>query len=226
MDFAEQQALLTELLGDPNTSTDDMFPLARRKAALNRGEIHFLRDSHCVSEYATGVVADHEIALPADWLETFCLIIDDDVIDGKREIDLHQWEQYEAHNSNDPFYYIWTYSGTKKMKFLASSAVNGKTYELYYFKKQETALDGDADESIIPDEYREGPVYWAAQWLLKQIGKMGLSQMHKGEYDRLSGEAAFQAEKEHRKENRPNPDLGPGKTNTGGYRQGDNGYAG
>ena len=226
MNFLEQQAMLSELCGDPNTSVSDMFPLARRKAALNRGDIQFCKDSHCIKEYATGVVASNEIAVPSGWLETFCLVIDDDVIDGKREIDLHQWERYESHNAGDPFYYMWTFSGTKKMKFLSSSAVNGKTYELYYFKKQTTALDADSDESIISDEYREGPVYYAAQWLLKQIGKSELAALHRGEYDRLGGEAAFVSEKENLKENRPNPDMGPQGSDKGGYKVGDGGYLG
>lgn len=225
MDFQEQQALLSELLGDPNTSSDDMFPLARRKKALNRGDIHFCKDSHCVREYATGTVASSKIAVPSGWLETYCLIIDDDVIDGWRQIDLHEWERYEDHNSTDPFYYIWEYSGTKEMRFLASSGVNGKTYELYYFRMQTTALSANPDESIIPDEYREAPVYWAAFWLLKQIGKEKLSAINKAEYDRLVAEATIKTEKEYLKENRPAPDLGDGVT-FGGYSQGDGGYLG
>lgn len=225
MDFQEQQALLSELLGDPNTSSDDAFPLARRKAALNRGDIHFCKDSHCVREYASGTVASYEIDIPSGWLETFCLIIDDDVIDDWRQIDLHQWERYENHGGDEPFYYIWEYSGTKKMKFLSSSGVNGKTYELYYFRKQTTALANDADESIIPDEYREGPVYWAAQWLLKQIGKTKQSKDCKVEYDRLVAEAAVKTEKEYLKENRPHPDIGDAPV-FGGYKQGDGGHFG
>jgi len=223
MDFAEQQALLSELLGDSNTSTDDAFPLARRKAALNRGDIHFCKDSHCIREYATGAIADLELDVPAGWLETFCLIINDEVIDGRREIDLHQWERYEKNGSTEPFYYMWEYSGDKKMKFLTNSGVNGETYKLYYFRKQTTALSADADESIIPDEYREGPVYHAASWLLKQISKTELSAQCKMDYDRLVAEVTIKTEKEYLKENRPHPDLGTVPIN-GGYRQGDGGH--
>jgi len=224
MDFLEQQTLLSELLGDPNTSTDDQWPLARRKAALNRGDISFCKDSHCVREYATGVVASSEIALPSGWLETFCLIINDVVIDNAREIDLHEWERYESNGADDPFYYIWEYSGTKKMKFLAGSGVNGQTYELYYFRKQTTALSADADESIIPDEYREAPVYWAAAWLLNQAGLTDLADRYRVEYDRLVIEAQLKTEKEYKKENRPFPDMGKDAEDTGGYAQGDGGY--
>ena len=226
MNFNEQQAMLSELLGDSNTSTADMFPLARRKAALNRGDINFCKDTKCIKEYASGVVASNEISVPAGWLDTFCLIIDDDVIDSQRQIDLHQWERYEDHNSNDPFYYMWEYSGTKKMEFLASSGVNGKTYELYYFRKQTTALDADGDESIIPDEYREAPVYWAASWLMKQIGKSEQSNDFKKDYYGLVAEATMKSEKEYLKENRPNPDLGPQTSDRGGYKAGDGGYPG
>jgi hypothetical protein len=223
MDFAEQQSLLSELLGDPNTSSDDQWPLARRKAALNRGDIQFCKDSHCVREYATGVIASSELTIPSGWLETFCLIIDNEVIDNAKEIDLHEWEKYYAHGSDDPYYYMWEYSGTRKLKFLAGSGVNGKTYELYFFRKQTTALSADADESIIPDEYREAPVYYAANWLLKQAGLTELATQNRGEYDRLVAEATLKTEKEYKKENRPFPDLGGG-AGGGGYAQGDGGH--
>jgi hypothetical protein len=225
MDFAEQQALLSELLGDPNTSSDDQWPLARRKAALNRGDIHFCKDSHCVREYATGAIAAYELAVPSGWLETFCLIINNVVIDNVREIDLHEWEVYEVNGSDDPFYYIWEESGVRKMKFLSGSGVNGQTYKLYYFRKQTTALSADADESIIPDEYREGPVYHAASWLLNQAGLTDLADRYKAEYDRLVIEATVKTEKEYKKENRPFPDMGEAET-SGGYSQGDGGYFG
>lgn len=225
MTFSEQQTLLSELLGDPNVSSEDMFPLARRKAALNRGDIQFCKDSHVVREYVTGTVASNEIDVPSGWLENFTLIIDDDVIDSWRQIDLHQWERYDANSGSDePYYYLWEFSGTKKMKFLDSAGVNGKTYELYYFRKQITALSDDADESIIPDEYREGPVYWAAYWLLKQIGKEELSALRKNDYGELVGQATLKTEREYKKENRANPDMGS-QTNRdiGGYKQGDGG---
>ena len=224
MNFAEQQTLLSELLGDPNTSSDDQWPLARRKAALNRGDIQFCKDSHCVREYAIGVIASSELAIPSGWLETFCLIINNVVIDNAREIDLHEWEKYQSTGSDDPFYYIWEYSGTRKMKFLAGSGVNGQTYELYYFRKQVTALDADADESIIPDEYREAPVYHAANWLLKQAGLTELAAQHRAEYDRFAIEAALKTEKEYKKENRPFPNLGKENGEGGGYAQGDGGH--
>lgn len=228
IDFEEQQNLLSELLGDPNTSNDDMFPLARRKKALNRGDIHFCKDSHCVMEYATGTVSSSEIDVPSGWLETFCLIINDDVIDSWREVDLHQWERYEDNGAEEPWYYFWEFSGTRKMKFLAGSGVNGQTYKLHYFRMQTTALDADADESIIPDQYREAPVYWAASWLLKQIGKTELAAMWKADYDRLVEEARVQSEKHYHRENRASPDLGKEQdaSYTGGYYQGDGGYRG
>lgn len=224
MTFLEQQNMLSELLGDPNTSTDDAFPLARRKAALNRGDIQFCTDSKCVKEYATGIVAADEIAMPSDCAEVFCLILDGDVVDDKREIDIHQWEEFKNNGCDEPYYYIWEYSGTKKMKFLANAGATGKTYELYYYKKQSTALSGDADVSIIPDEFCEAPVYYAAAWLLKQLGKLQLSAVYQNEYENFVGKGILKSEKESIKINRPNPETSS-SVSRGGYNQGDGGYS-
>ena len=224
MDFSEQQDLLTDLLGDPNTSSDDAFPLARRKTALNRGEVHFAKDSLCVKEYATDVVASLQIAIPSDYLKLFCLIIDDNVIDNKREIALHDWERYHDNGNVEPYFYIWTFSGTKYMKFLAGSGLNGKTYKIFYFRKPTTALDADADESIIPDEYREASAYFAAHRLLKSIGMNIRATECKGEYDRLVAEAIIQFGTEHIKKTYPEPDLGDGEVLSETDHQGGPGF--
>ena len=224
MVFSEQQDLLSELLTDPNTSADDAFPLAKRKAALNRGEIHFAKDSFCVKEYATGVIATLKLDVPANWIQTFCLIIDDDVIDNKREVALHDWERYHDNGSVEPFYYLWTFSGTKSMRFLAGSGLNGKTYKLFYFVKPTTALDLDANESIIPDEYREASAYWAAHRLLKAIGQNTRAAEAKGEYDRMVVEAQIQFGVEHIKKTYPEPDLGDGEVQSTTDRQGGPGW--
>ncbi len=208
MQFSEQQDLLSDLLGDPNSSSDDAFPLARRKTALNRAEVHFAKDSLCIKEYATDVVADLQIEIPTDYLQLFCLIIDDMVIDNNREIPLHDWERYASNGNTEPFFYIWTYSGTKYMKFLAGSGLNGKTYEIYYFRKPTTLLDLDADESIIPDEYREASAYKAAHRLLKSIGMNTRATEAKVEYDLLVAQAIIQFGTEHIKKTGPQPDIG------------------
>ncbi len=223
MTFLEQQNMLSELLGDPNTSTDDAFPLARRKAALNRGDIQFCSDSKSVKEYVTNTVVANAITIPSDCVEIFCLILDGDVVDDKREIDLHQWEDYEDNGWDEPYYYIWEYSGTRKMKFLTNAGATGKTYELYYYKKQATALSGDADVSIISDEFCEAPVYYAAAWLLKQLGKVQLAAVYQNEYENFVGKAILKSEKESININRPNPEL-PSNVSRGGYNQGDGGY--
>ncbi len=72
--FSDQQSKLSSLLGDSNTSTDDMFPLAQRKKEINRGELQFALDARDLKEYATGTVSGMQIAVPADWFENFCLI--------------------------------------------------------------------------------------------------------------------------------------------------------
>jgi hypothetical protein len=225
MTFLEQQNMLSELLGDPNSSSDDMFPLARRKSALNRGDIQFCSESKCAKDYVSGVVASNQMSVPADFLELYCMVIDNKVIDGNREIDLHQWEEYNTNGIDEPFYYMWEYSGTKTMKFLTNAGVNGKTCELYYFKKQTSALSLDADESIIPDEFCEAPVYHAASWLLKQVGKIELAGTYKQEYGNFVAKAILKSEKEFVKINRPNPEM-PDTGIGGGYRQGDGGYRG
>lgn len=208
-DFENMQEQLTELLGDPNTSTDDMFPIAQRKRALNRGCLAFCKDSKSVLEYATGTVANLELAVPSDWVGLFVLIIDDYVITNKRELALADWERFRPYGGSEPYFYIWTFSGTKKMKFKAESGVNGKTYNLYYIKKPTTDLSDDADETIIDDEFREAPAYWAAHRLLKQIGKNALATDAKNEYNRIVAEAQVWIEKQYIDKKYPEPDFGP-----------------
>ena len=173
MTFLQQQNKLSSLLGDSNSSTDDMFPLADRKLAINRGEIHFARDSKIYRNYETGVIASNQISIPADWVENFMLIVDDKVISNRREISIADWERYHDWAGDEPYFYIWTYSGTKLMKLLGN--VDGKTYKLYYYAKPTVALSADGNESVFEDEYREASVYYAASELLSQIGKTQLA---------------------------------------------------
>jgi len=207
--FGEQQALLDDLLGDPNEGTDDAFPTAKRKEALNAGEIQFCADSLCVKEYATGTIASLELDVPSDYLALHCLIINDYVITKDREIPLHKWRWYYQNATEDQgYFYMWEFSGTKKMKFLAGSGFNGKTYKLFYFKHPTTDLDIDADESIIPKEFRKASVYYAAHRLLRSIGQNTRAAECLATYSDLVNKARERSEKEFMKDTSPVPDMG------------------
>ncbi len=170
MTFVDQQSKLSRLLGDSNTSADDAFPLADRKFEINRGEVHFARDSKIKRNYATDVITDKEIAVPSDWLENYVITIDNKIISNNREISLTDWERFHDWGGDNPYFYFWEFSGTRKLKFLGSTNINGKTYQLFYIIKPTTDLNADSDESVFPDEYREASVYYAANELLKQQG--------------------------------------------------------
>ena len=208
MDFKEQKDFLSELLGDPNSSQDDMFPLTRREKALNRGEIQFAIDSKSIKEYATGTIADNELDLPSDWLETFVLVIDNKVISTNREMSLNNWGRHYQGGSDDPVFYQWEFSGTKTMKFMSTASLTGKTYYLWYFRKPTTTLSADTDESIIPDEFREASTYWAASRLFQQIGKSEISNRMLEQYTFYVNKAILQTSKEYINYNPAIPDLG------------------
>jgi hypothetical protein len=177
--FSDQLDKLSRLLGDPNTSSDDQWPLADRKKELNRGELQFALDSKNVKEYASGTIADKEISLPADWLETKTLIITiggtEYLLTNKNEISVNQRVRYTNYADLPPKFYVWEFSGTRKMKLLGPTSLNGAAYELFYIKKPTTELSADADVSLLPEEFREGPCYYAARELLLQIGQTQLA---------------------------------------------------
>jgi hypothetical protein len=139
---------------------------------------------------------------------------------------LIDWERYYNNGSDEPYFYLWEFSGTKKYTFLAGSGANGKTYLLWYFKKPVTDLDLDADESSYPTEYRQASVYWAAAELLEQIGKTELSNRYRQVYANYANRALAQSDKEYRDVRPPTPDLAKSDVETGGYNQGDGGYFG
>lgn len=203
--FSDQQNKLSGLLGDSNTSTDDAYPLAPRKKELNRGEMQFCKDSHSIKEYTTATIASNEISVPSDWLETFVLIINNRVITRDREISVKDWERFYNYGGSTPYYYFWEESGTRKIKLIGS--VNGQTYKLYYFKKPVTELDLDADTSIIPEEYREAPVYYAAAELLQQLGKHQQSDKYRSIYQNFVRSAIKDAENHFMDKQYANPDL-------------------
>jgi hypothetical protein len=207
--FNDQLNKLSSLLGDPNTSSDDMWPLAIRKKEINRGELAFAKDSHLLKEYATGTVASMEISVPSDWLETYILIIDNYIITNDREISLADWERYYNWNGDIPYYYFWEFSGTRKIKLLGNSTnINGDTYYFYYFKKPTTELSDAADVSLFPEEYREASVYKAAAELLEQIAKTQLADRYRLAYQALVAQAIIEGEKHFIDKQYPRPDKG------------------
>lgn len=165
--FLDQQNFLSQLLGDSNTSSSDMWPTAQRLTELNNGELQFARDAKNLREYATGTVSGSQVAMPSDWLGTYVMIIDNVVVSNAFEIALQDWERYYNYTGTPPYYYYWEFSGTRYIKFLGSAT----TYKFYYWKRPTTVLVNDTDVSLHPEEYRKASVYFAASELLKQIGK-------------------------------------------------------
>jgi hypothetical protein len=190
--FSDMQSKLSSLLGDSNTGTDDQFPLASRKKEINRGEMQFCLDSHCVREKATGTISSAQIALPSDCLQIHVLIVNNYVVTKDREISIEDWERFYNYNGSIPIYYISEESGVRYMKLLG--APNGLAYSLYYFKKPSTELSVDSDTSILPEEFREGAVYYAASELLSQIGKNAIADIYYQRYLAIVREAMKYAE--------------------------------
>lgn len=201
--FNDQLNFLSTLLGDPNVSSDDMFPTAQRLTEINNGELQFARDAKNLREYATGTVSSSQIAMPSDWLGTYVLIIDDVVISGSREIALQDWERYLNYTSAPPYYYFWEYSGTRYIKIIGSAT----TYKLYYWKRPTTILSLTTDVSIHPEEYRKASVYFAASELMKQIGKHQEAEIMFSHYTEYITRASVDIGKTYVEKNYANPDL-------------------
>ena len=208
--FLNQQDKLSHLLGDNDTSSESMFPLAIRKKELNRGEMQFAVLSKCIKEYATATVSDKKIAVPSDWIATAYLIVGGVVITNDREISLSQWERYKDWSGDRPFYYFWEFSGIREIRFLGSTNINSQTYELYYFKKPTTELDADGDTSLAPEEYREAPAYYAAGELLLTMGKTNLASVFKNEFATRTLIAKSEHSDKFIDQELPRPDFGPG----------------
>lgn len=221
MTFLDQQNKLSRLLGDSNTSSEDMWPLADRKFEINRGEIQFGVDSGSTLEYATTVINGDEASLPDDFSEMHQIIVGDYVLGNDRELSVSDLETVETYSGDIPYYYYWEYSGVKILKFVGAS--DGQTCELYYFRKATTDLVDDTDESIHEDEYREASVYYAASELLEQIGKTQLSDRYRAKYDNLVFKASTRKESKYLKKVLPRPDLVMDETRVEeemGYNQG------
>jgi len=206
----DQLNFLSTLLGDPNTSSDDMWPTAQRLTEINNGELQFARDAKNLREYVTGTVSSSQIEVPSDWLGTHVLIIDDKVISNAREIALQDWERYSNYAGAPPYYYFWEFSGTRYLKFIGTAT----TYKWYYFKRPTAALTLTTDTSIHPEEYRKASVYFAASELLKQIGKHQESQLMLSSYADYVARANTDVGKSFINKEYAQPDFGEGNIST------------
>ncbi len=205
--FLNQQDKLSSLLGDSNTGTDSMFPSAQRVKEINRGEWRFSVDALNLKEYATGTISSSQLALPSDWIQTHCLIVNNVVITNDREVSLKDYERYYNWGGSDPYYYIWEFSGTKYIKFFGSG-IDGQTYLLYYFKKPTTELSATTDVSLHPEEYREASVYYAASELMKQISKHAQANEFINQYAYFVQMAREKEAKSYIDKEYPRPDFG------------------
>lgn len=208
--FLDSQNFLSQLLGDSNTSSSDMWPATQRLSELNNAELQFARDAKNLREYATGAVSDSQIAVPSDWLGTYVLIIDDVVISNAREIALQDWERYYNYSGTPPYYYFWEFSGTRYVKLIGSAT----TYKWYYWKRPTTALVNNTDVSLHPEEYCKGIVYFAASELLKQIGKHQEADIMKNNYAEYVMRAQADIGKSFVNKEYAQPDFGDGNEST------------
>lgn len=204
--FSDAQSKLSVLLQDSNTGTDDAWPLAIRKKELNRGELQFAKDTKIYRNKATGTLdATNKLAVPSDWLETVCLIVNNYVLNSDREIAVKDYDRYRTYNGTYPFFYMTQESGTRYFVFLGS--VTGVAYALHYIARPTTELDGDTDTSVLPEEYREAPVYYAAAQLLQQVGKSEYADRYLSIYTRLVRDGQEYAERTYMSKQYANPDT-------------------
>jgi hypothetical protein len=204
--FSDAQAKLSVLLQDSNTGTDDAWPLAIRKKELNRGELQFAKDTKIYRNKAAGTLdASNKLEVPADWLETVCLVVNNYVLNSDREIAVKDYDRYRTYNGTYPFYYMTQESGTRYFVFLGS--VTGVAYVLHYIARPTTELSDNDDTSVLPEEYREAPVYYAAAQLLQQVGKSEYADRYLAIYTRLVRDGQEYAERTYMSKQYANPDT-------------------
>lgn len=216
--FLDQQSKLSTLLGDSNTGTDDAFPLAVRKKEINRGELHFARNTKLLREKATGTVSGNQITVPSDWLETVTLIVGSYVLTKKNEIPIQDYERWSSYGGTVPIYYFSEESGTRYIKFLGTAT--GSTYSWYYVKRPTTELSSDSDVSLFPEEFREASVYYAAGELLQQQGKNEISDRYLTKYAGMVRDGRDYAEETYMTQTYANPDINVIGNNTTDYQGG------
>ena len=194
--FLEAQNKLSSLLGDPNTGSDNQFPLADRKVELNNAEIDFAERSKNLLEYATSTVSGMEIDYPSDMIEIVALYVSDVLITNDREVSIADLGRLSSFSGSIPYYYTWQESGTWKIKLLGnSSSINGDTYKLYYVKRPTTDLVDDTDTSEHQEQYRPAIPFKAAAELFLQIGQYSRASQLSGAYDMYVKRATREAEK-------------------------------
>lgn len=216
--FLNQQEKLSVLLGDSNTGTDDAFPLATRKKEINRGELHFARNTKLLREKATGTVSGNSITIPSDWLETVTLIVGSYVLTKKNEIPIQDYERWATYGGTIPLYYMSEESGTRYIKFLGTAT--SSTYSLYYIKRPTTELSSDSDVSLFPEEFREASVYYAAGELLQQQGKNDISDRYLNKYAGMVRDGRDYAELTYVDQSYANPDINALGNNTTDFQGG------
>lgn len=206
--FLEMQDKLSSLLGDENTGTGNQFPLAQRQKELNDAEIQFAIDAKDLPEYTTNTVSGMEISVPSDWIKTHILLVNSELITSDREIALSDLGRFKNWQGDDPFYYFWKFSDTWKIKFLGNSGnINGKTYELFYFKRPSTLLENDSDTSVHDLEFRPAIVYKAAAELLLQVGQTQKAGVYMQVYRDYVSDASSRFNDNVLTYERPKPDL-------------------
>jgi hypothetical protein len=206
--FLDAQNKLSVLLQDSNTGTDDAWPLTIRKKELNRGELQFAKDTKCVRNkqtQATTAIASNKLALPTDFLELTALIVNNYVLNTDREIAVQDYDRYKDYGGSYPLYYMSEESGTRYFNFIG--VADGVDYTMHYVKKPSTELSGDSDTSILPEEYREAPVYYAAGQLLQQVGKSEYADRYLAIYTKLVRDAQDYSEKMYRSRQYASPDV-------------------
>lgn len=204
--FSDAQNKLSVLLQDSNTGTDDAWPLAIRKKELNRGELQFAKDTKLYRNVATGSLdATNKLAVPNDWLETTCLIVNNYVLNRDREIAIQDYDRFKDYNGTYPIYYMTQESGTRYFVFLGS--VTSATYTLHYIARPTTELDLDASTSVFPEEFREASCYYAAAQLLQQVGKSEYADRYLAIYTRFVRDAQLMAETMYMSRQTANPDT-------------------
>lgn len=213
--FIDSQNKLSSLLGDGNTTSDDMFPLAIRKKELNRGEWQLAVDAKDLMGYQSGVVdSSLTITVPTDWIETYVLIIDNIVITNDREISITDLGRYYNWGGSPPYYYFWTdAAGSLNINLIGSDA-EGKIYKLFYFKKPTSELSDDDDVSLHQEEFREGTAYYAASELLRQIGKNAQADEYRIIYESIVNKAIDWNKSKFIRKEYARPDFGESDAST------------
>lgn len=209
--FSDQQDKLSSLLGDSNTSSQDMFPSTQRMKEINRGELNLAIDAKDLIAYATGTVSGDSITLPTDYVDVHILIVNGLVLTNDREISIEDYERYVTYNTlgGDTAYYYWTDASGNELINLVGTSASGQTYKLYYFKKPTTELSADSDTSPHREEFREASVYYAASELMKQIGKAQQANDFRVVYEAYVQKADAWARSRYVKKNQAMPDIGP-----------------